>query len=105
MEPEVMHLGWCKVTIWHDLGKLTIEGWRCTWSGKQSVKNLVWGEKAQAIEVYPPQQEVIDHGEIYHLWLVGPEEFLPDLLGHRDVCKDRMQPGSLEARYAAAWSK
>lgn len=45
-----------------------------SWDELQSVKNEVFGEDAWAIEVYPPESEVVDEAPFRHLWLVesGP---------------------------------
>ncbi len=39
-----------------------------TWDELQKIKNLVWGEQACAIEIYPPQPELVNGGNYRHLW-------------------------------------
>lgn len=42
------------------------------WADLQAVKNRVWGEAALAIEIYPPQETVVNGGSVAfhfrHLW-------------------------------------
>ena len=40
-----------------------------SWSLFQEIKDLVAGENAVAIEVYPKRSEVTDTANIYHLWV------------------------------------
>lgn len=41
-----------------------------TWDELQRIKNEVWGEEQTAIEVFPPQGELVNDANIRHLWLV-----------------------------------
>ncbi|MFG1364707.1 DUF7694 domain-containing protein [Xanthobacter versatilis] len=41
---------------------------RPTWWEAQRIKNEICGPEATAIEVYPPQSEVVDGADMYHLW-------------------------------------
>jgi hypothetical protein len=40
-----------------------------TWRVLQDIKNQIAGDDRYAIEVYPPESEVTDTGNIYHLWV------------------------------------
>jgi hypothetical protein len=52
-----------------DVDRLEIEhDGQVTWDELQSLKTLVWGEGAVAVEVYPPSAEVINTGNFRHLW-------------------------------------
>lgn len=44
------------------------------WAEKQKLKDIVAGEDAVAVEVYPAKADVLDTANIYHLW-VFPEGF------------------------------
>ena len=44
------------------------------WAEKQRIKNEIFGEEAQAIEVFPKQTNLVDAANMYHLWIL-PEEF------------------------------
>ena len=44
------------------------------WAVKQQIKNELFGEKRQAIEVFPKQKNLVDVQDVYHLW-VFPKEF------------------------------
>ncbi len=49
---------------------------RPTWWETQRIKNDLAGPEATAIEVYPPQAEVVDGADSYHLWVLpGPLPF------------------------------
>lgn len=43
---------------------------RPTWWEAQRLKNEIAGEGATAVEVYPPQSEVVDAADAYHLWVL-----------------------------------
>lgn len=36
----------------------------------QRIKNELAGEDATAIEVYPPQADVIDQADMFHIWVL-----------------------------------
>lgn len=69
-----------------------------TWEQLQQIKNVVWGGHARAIEVYPVQANVLNKGNIRHLWLLGRNDFCPDLLGHPE------EDDSLASRSVLAWA-
>lgn len=70
-----------------------------TWDQMQSIKNLVWGDDARAIEVYPAEKDVVNTVNCRHLWRLGETDFAPDLLGHTP------DADSLETRHANAWAE
>ena len=39
------------------------------WAVKMQIKNELFGEKRAAIEVYPPQDRLVDAADTYHLWV------------------------------------
>lgn len=45
-----------------------------SWSDMQRIKNELRGPERVAIEVYPPESELVDSAHIYHLWVL-PEGF------------------------------
>ena len=54
----------------------SLTGTRPTWWEMQRIKNDLAGEEATAVEVYPPQQEVVDGADMFHLWVLpGPLPF------------------------------
>lgn len=80
------------------LGQLSVHHDGCIgWDQLQLIKNLVWGEDAVAIEVYPPQRDVVNSGNYRHLWRLGEHDFYPDLL---DANRAR---DTLENRFDEAW--
>lgn len=80
------------------LGQLSVHhDGNISWDQLQLIKNQIWGQNAVAIEVYPPERNVVNSGNYRHLWRLSEDEFYPDLLdanGERDT---------LESRYNAAW--
>ncbi|MFZ1680957.1 MAG: hypothetical protein WAT70_08035 [Rhizobiaceae bacterium] len=90
----------CVLGVWLDtgLGLLSVEhDGAIGFDALQAVKNAVWGREAAAIEVYPPASRLIDNVPMRHLWLLGPEDFWPDL-GHEGASA----PRRLAERYALA---
>ena len=54
----------------------SLSGIRPTWPEAQRMKNELAGDDATAVEVYPPQGEVVDQADMYHLWVLpGPIPF------------------------------
>lgn len=47
----------------------SLSGIRPTWPEMQRIKNDVAGEGAVAVEIYPPQAEVVDAADMFHLWV------------------------------------
>lgn len=83
-----------------ELGMLTVyHSGGITWDELQAIKNIVWGDESRAIEVYPAKSQVVNTVSARHLWLLGKDDFCPDLLGEAPV-KD-----TLEARFNAAWAE
>ena len=87
------------------LGHLMVEhDGTITWDQLQIVKNEVWGPEARAIEVYPPEDQVVNTGNYRHLWRLGLSDFCPDLLGRLPE-GNRFLPKwtGLEGRFREAW--
>ena len=42
---------------------------RPTWPEMQRIKDELAGPKATGVEVYPPQDEIVDGADMYHLWV------------------------------------
>ena len=40
----------------------------CPWSHKQKIKNILLGEDANAIEIFPSEEDLVDAANIYWLW-------------------------------------
>lgn len=43
---------------------------RPTWWEMQRIKDEIAGPDATAVEVYPPQNEVVDEANMFHIWVV-----------------------------------
>lgn len=54
-----------------------------TWDALQKIKNYVAGEDAVAIEIYPPEHELVYDVEMRHLWVMPPYFPLPSLRAWR----------------------
>ena len=48
----------------------SLSGDRPTWWEMQRIKNDLAGPGATAVEVYPPQAEVVDGADMFHIWIV-----------------------------------
>lgn len=48
----------------------SLSGIRPTWPETQRIKSEIAGHEATAVEVYPPQSEVVDQADMYHLWVL-----------------------------------
>lgn len=57
------------------LAVTSLSGKRPTWHEMQRIKNEIAGEDQTAVEVYPPQSEVVDGADMFHIWLVAPLPF------------------------------
>lgn len=44
------------------------------WADKQRIKNELVGSDRTVIEVFPPESELVDNANLYHLWVL-PEGF------------------------------
>ena len=64
----------------------SLSGDRPTWPEMQRIKSELAGPTATGIEVYPPDAEVVDQADMYHLWIIGGD--LPFSL-HDDRHKGR----------------
>lgn len=53
-----------------------------TWDELQVIKNEFAGEETTAVEVYPPQHEVVNQMPMRHLWIV-PADKVPSLMPGR----------------------
>lgn len=64
-----------------------------TWDDLQALKDEYFGKEAVAIEVYPPENRVVNNGNWRHLWLLGETDWWPDLLG------ESVGPDNLPLKY------
>lgn len=47
------------------------------WSDLQRIKNAIAGESCTAVEVFPPQSELVDSANMAHLWVYPPGWVMP----------------------------
>lgn len=79
-------------------GLLSVEhDGQITWDDLQDIKNSLFGEDACAIEIYPPSDRVVNNLPMRHLWLLGPNDWWPDLGHEGDVVST-----TLQSRFEAA---
>ncbi len=43
---------------------------RPSWWEMQRIKNEIAGEECTAVEVYPPQGDVVDGADMFHIWVL-----------------------------------
>lgn len=53
------------------------------WRDKQRIKNELFGPDFTAVEVMPPEGELIDEANMYHIWVLPPGFLLPFTIGKR----------------------
>ena len=44
------------------------------WCVLQEIKNKIVGDEYEALELYPARSRHMDEGNIYHLWILAPNE-------------------------------
>jgi hypothetical protein len=47
------------------------------WRHVQAIKNSVAGPEREAIEIYPPESDLVDASNEYHLWVLPPDRVSP----------------------------
>lgn len=68
------------ITEWgriHHMSISTQDGHDVPWAEKQQIKNEIFGEEAQALEVFPKTSELVDAADMYHLWILPNDFKLP----------------------------
>lgn len=53
----------------------SLSGVRPTWHEMQRIKNEIAGAEATAVEVYPPNAEMVDEADMFHIWVVSALPF------------------------------
>jgi hypothetical protein len=71
---------------------------RPTWPEMQRIKDELAGSDATAVEVYPPQSEIIDEADMYHIWVLpGPLWFSLDPVADRRMARMPVPPAEVPA--------
>ena len=52
------------------LGVSSLSGIRPAWPEMQRIKDEIAGVGATAVEVYPPQAEIVDQADMFHIWVL-----------------------------------
>jgi hypothetical protein len=55
------------------------------WRHFQAIKNEVAGLERTAIEVFPPESQLVDAANEYHLWVIPPDYPMPFLMPAHNV--------------------
>lgn len=53
------------------------------WRDKQRIKNSLFGPEYAAVEVMPPQDELVDEADMYHMWVLPAGMPLPFTIFNR----------------------
>jgi hypothetical protein len=53
------------------LAVTSLSGKRPTWHEMQRIKNEVAGRSSFAIEIYPPNDQVVDEADMFHIWVLS----------------------------------
>lgn len=67
-------------TAWGDVHHLAIRtasNLEPPWRDKQRIKDELFGPEFTAVEVMPPQTEIIDEADMYHVWVLPAGFALP----------------------------
>lgn len=51
-------------------GVSSLSGNRPTWHEMQRIKDEIFGERATAVEIYPPKSDIVDGSDMFHLWIL-----------------------------------
>lgn len=99
-DPETTIVEGFEVVIDQRLGHIAVyHDGKISWDALYAIKNSVWGIEAAAIEVYPTAKNLVNTCNCRHLWLLGEDDFVPDLLG-------RATPAdTLANRHEVAWAE
>jgi hypothetical protein len=55
----------------------SMSGVRPTWREMQRIKDELVSPEALAVEIYPPQAEIVDHADMFHIWVVPDRDAAP----------------------------
>lgn len=55
------------------VGVSSLSGVRPTWYEMQRIKNELFGAHSTGIEIYPPERDVTDGADMFHLWILPGE--------------------------------
>lgn len=58
------------------------------WRDLQEIKNMLMGEEAEAVELYPAESRLVDSANQFHLWVVPPGQRFPFGFTERGVTSD-----------------
>ena len=47
------------------------------WGALQTIKNDLIGRESWAMEVFPPEFQLVDDANMYHLWIITDPAFIP----------------------------
>lgn len=61
----------------HHLAIRTISNLEPPWRDKQRIKDELFGPAFTAIEVMPPEGEIVDQADMYHVWVLPDDFALP----------------------------
>jgi hypothetical protein len=53
----------------------SLSGKRPTWHEMQRIKSEIFGKEATAVEIYPPDSQIVDEADMFHIWSVDPLPF------------------------------
>ncbi len=75
LEVWVAGLGWIRhLKVWRNDGQDGIP-----WDELQAIKQEALGPRCRAIEIYPPEHELVNETNLRHLWEVPDDLPLPNL--------------------------
>jgi len=67
-----------EITEWGIVSRIMVRrndgGTNVPWADMQRVKNEIMGQERLAIQIFPPESDLVDDANIYHLWVM-PDGF------------------------------
>lgn len=53
-----------------------------TWSELQEIKNALYGNESQALEVYPKESNLVNYANVRHIWIISSNFKIPFSTNH-----------------------
>lgn len=86
-----LHTAWGLV---HHCAIRTASNLEPPWRDKQRIKNELFSSLCTAIEVMPPQPELVDEADMYHIWVMPVRTALPFSLNDERHRKGMAKPAA-----------
>jgi len=72
------------------------------WRHFQAIKNQLCGKESLAFEIYPPESQLVDTANQYHLWVFPSDEHFPFIFGAGRLVTEAESNGSKQRPFEEA---